>query len=999
MVSLTPTFTPAPAYLPFRIIPRGSVPLGAISRFGDGGLKAMAVSSKADFLATAVGSRIAVYQLDSNLKKKDLSANEIWSTSAPDQFLLGMALSPDGSMLAYNANNSVLLWDVTSRLQIRTLKGHQQQVRDIAFSPDGKTLATGSEYVILWDAVGGNQIRKLVSYSPAVVNSLAFSPDGTRLAVGYTDHVTLWSAADGVQIRTFDSPANVNSLSFSPDGALLAAGLGNGTVILWNPINGNQVRILKGHNSAVSSVAFSPDGATLAAGTYYFRVVLWDVASGEQRGFIDYMTEVFDVAYLPSGILVTGSDDSISLFEAYRTHMTAFKKINAIAFSPDGAILASGSEDGNAILWEVMTGNQIRTLMGSNMVLSVAFSPDGKMLATGTCNLVHLWDVNQGREIRTLDSHSYANNCFRSVAFSPDGKILAAGAIDTTTTLWDVSTGQLILALGTTGPIQKLAFSPDGKTLVVGANDNSISFWDVASGQKIRTFTDADGILSMALSPDGAVVASAGPFPDHPIVLWDVNTGEKLHTLIAHGRVDDLAFSPDGKILASGVGNSMIILWDAARGTQLHVFPEGAQSLSFSPDGSILASGASDRTILLWDVKDVLANTPILPIPAPGTEGRSQAVPLQAGQPLVFTSLNMMDSTTGWGIATGGQLLRTGDAGSTWREVTPPGSQVFFFLDADTAWATSRTWCGWGEYCSNLTVKTATVYRTTDGGRSWQPGGPIPLGLSASQARIGYLPDLFFLDSQNGWLRARLYPGSSGQVFQELFKTANGGLTWEKVADPSEFPVICDAAGPVFIDVLEGWMEPNCIPGIIPAPGLDDFTILKSIDGGRGWQAEKLPLPADMPAELSQADPGLIYCASGQITPVLTKVLGMELDCTLYDYYNSPQEIFKFYYLTPDGGRSWHSWRASSSEAFIDAVTGWRLFSPDPGSPNQLQQTRDGGLTWAVLKTVGWQSARMQFLDGHEGWAIVKSGDSTALVHTRDGGRTWTETKPVLAAR
>lgn len=276
--------------------------------------------------------------------------------------------------------------------------------------------------------------------------------------------------------------------------------------------------------------------------------------------------------------------------------------VGAVAFSPDGLILASGSKDKTVQIWDLATGKSIRTFPGdSSTVWSVAFNSDGTQLATGTGFWrVILWNLQTGQLIRKLD---HAASVW-SVAISRDGQRIASSSGDKTTKIWDATNGSLIYNLPDhTDFVYSVAFSPDGKTLVSASKDNKITIVDVATGSLIKTLDGhADAVRSVAISPDGKTIVS-GAY-DETIKFWNLETGELIRSLKGHSDdIVSVAISPDGKFIASGSKDKTIKIWDFATGELLNTLTGHSDEVyvvTFSPDGKTIASGSKDNTIKLW---------------------------------------------------------------------------------------------------------------------------------------------------------------------------------------------------------------------------------------------------------------------------------------------------------------------------------------------------------------------------------------------------------------
>ncbi|MGE5656004.1 MAG: WD40 repeat domain-containing protein [Actinomycetota bacterium] len=300
--------------------------------------------------------------------------------------------------------------------------------------------------------------------------------------------------------------------------------------------------------------------------------------------------------------------------------------VNSVAISPDGKILASGSWDKTIKLWNLGTGELIRTLTGhSDRVNTVAISPDGQILVSGSSDeTIKLWSLSSGEVIRTLLGHSLGVN---SVAVSPDGQIVAScGGPDNSIKLWQQETGELLLTLmGHLDDVNAVVFSPDGQILASGSSDATSKVWDVKTGELQRTLSGLNlGVNSIAISPDGQMLASVSN--DYTIKVRNLHTGrllrilnspsrresgaetvtrgEALHILRNYvSRGNSVAISMNGMLLASGCDDNTIKIWHLATGELLGTLKGHSgtvYSVAIALDDKTIISGSADETIKVW---------------------------------------------------------------------------------------------------------------------------------------------------------------------------------------------------------------------------------------------------------------------------------------------------------------------------------------------------------------------------------------------------------------
>jgi WD40 repeat protein len=547
-------------------------------------------------------------------------------------------------VLTTSGQGTVRLWEASAGQPVGGILGASEGTTVAAFSPDGTRVitATAAGLAQVWDAATARPIAEL--QHGGRVNTASFDESGRQIVTASDDQeIRVWNPDTGETIELRPSQGPVLLASFAPHGTSVLSVSRSGEAALWEPrsrTDAPRVRLTAGAeiDDSVTQASFSPDGSRLMAFMMDGTIRLFDTRTGRAaaaplREAGPIVLAQFDAT--GERVITTSEsqqeDGKVAVVRLWNARTGARlpaapshrESINAVAFSLDGSLIVTASNDHTAQVWDAATGKSIGPpLQHGGPVVSAGFSPDGARVITASQDqTARIWESRTGAPRGAPLRH---DGRVVSAAFSADGLSALSASTDGTARIWDARTGMPIetrLRHAAGFRITLAALSSDGALVATAggldpgladadrdiraSEEHEVRVWNTATGLTVGPPLRHTGTINSIEFAAGDAARIVTASADGTARLWNPRTGEPVGAVLQHdGAVTAAVFNADGTRVITASADGKARIWDAATGQPITAFqhPAGVTAAVFSPDGTLAVTGCDDRIARVWNV-------------------------------------------------------------------------------------------------------------------------------------------------------------------------------------------------------------------------------------------------------------------------------------------------------------------------------------------------------------------------------------------------------------
>lgn len=498
----------------------------------------------------------------------------------------GLCIMPDGRKAVSASNDKTIkVWDIEAGEELRTLTGHSESVNRVCITPDGRMMvsATQDKTLKVWDMETGEELRTLTGHDKSVYG-VCITPDGKKAVSASGDNTCkVWDIETGRELKSIKPDGcYVYDVCIIPGGKYAVSALADRTLYVWDIESGEEIKILKGHYDGIKGVCITADGKKVVSASDDMTLKVWDIETGSEiRRKSTY-----------SGL-------ACSWFYKHTNGVTG------VAVTTDGKKAVSSSWDKTLKVWDMETGEEIKTLTGhSDGVMGVCITPDGKKAVSASNDgTLKVWDLENTEEPKELAGHS---NFVSDLMITPDGRKVITASHDKTLKVWDIDTCRETASFEMHDDgIDRFSITPDGKRVISASFDNTVRLWDMESGREVSLLEEYyQGTVPVAVTPDGKKAASAVDYRTVKVI--DIETGSVRKTPTGHSRrIEDLKITPDGRRAVTASLDKTLKVWDLEKAEEICMLTGhsgGVVSVAITPDNNELISISEDKALKVWDI-------------------------------------------------------------------------------------------------------------------------------------------------------------------------------------------------------------------------------------------------------------------------------------------------------------------------------------------------------------------------------------------------------------
>lgn len=530
-----------------------------------------------------------------------------------------VAVTPDSQkIISASEDKTIKIWELKSRRLLYSMID-MYPVNSVAISPDGRYIVSGSDgaSVKIWDVSNGRLVRTLDGHSSRIT-SVVVTPDGQEVISGSWDHsIKVWDLTSGRLLRTLVGHSEgVEIVVVTQDGQYLVSGGKDRTLKVWNLASG---QIIHSIGKSVTTLVITPDGQNIFSAGYDKNIDIWDLASGQLLRSVEDWGDVESLALTPSGDgIISGVEYGLHIWgwpivlEGHRD------RVQAIAATPDGYKIVSGSRDCTIKVWSYgSSGGFECSLEGhTKKVNAITITQDGKKAVSGSDDQsLKVWDLESGQLLQSMEGcHEALFAELRKPVTGPYDLYETRSRSDVYP--FDVRTDEEKIEAqnkkGHTSQVVSVEVTPDGQKVISGSTDKIIKIWDLVSGTPLHTLTGTTA-PAYVVTPDGKRLISAGEYGE--LDVWELETGHLLNRLDRYSRrtANSVTMEPVVTSVMLLPGDGDVFAWSKDKKCDIWRLSDGklldswlwepSLVTAMTPDGkTVIACYHEDRNISVFDL-------------------------------------------------------------------------------------------------------------------------------------------------------------------------------------------------------------------------------------------------------------------------------------------------------------------------------------------------------------------------------------------------------------